>query len=174
MTLIAPGGIGDDLAGRMSYADRVNGTKVGFAYGQSGHFDSIARIRRQADRDSAEVLALARQHSIKRVIGFSRGARAVVGALAEDATVFERIALVIPPRTTTAGNWMPWLKAQPRAQSDFSAEVLVIADRIDAGHPVDAAEFWAERLCARLEVHPPRTLFTDPERMRRALAEFFN
>lgn len=157
----------------MSYADRVIGAKIGFAYEQSGHFDSIATIRRQTDRDPAEVLALARQHTIKRAIGFSRGSRAIIGALAQDATVFERIALVIPPRSTTAGNWMPWLKVQPSARSDFSAEVLVVADRIDAGHPVDVAEFWAEQLGARLEVHPPRCLFTDPERIRNELASFF-
>lgn len=175
-TLFAPGGNGDNLAGRMSYAHRVKGTKIGFAYENSGHFESIARIRRQADRDAAEVLALAKEHKIQRAIGFSRGARAIVGALAEDAGVFERIALVIPPRGTTAGKWMPWLESLPKTQKrgNLSAEILVIADRVDAGHPVDVAEFWAEQLGARLVVHQPRTLNTNPEQMIDLLAEFLN
>lgn len=176
LTLFAPGGNGDNLAGRMSYADLVKGTKIGFAYGHSGHFGSIARIRRQADRDAAEVLALANEHKIKRAIGFSRGARAIVGALAEDAGVFERIALVIPPRGTTAGKWMPWLESlsQPNARANLSAEILVIADHVDAGHPVHVAQFWAEQLGASLKIHPPRTLFAEPEQMMNLLADFLN
>lgn len=175
-TLFAPGGNGDNLAGRMSYADRVKGTKIGFAYEHSGHFESIARIRRQADRDAAEVLALANEHKIKRAVGFSRGARAIVGALAEDAGVFDRIALVIPPRGTTAGKWMPWLESlsRPNARANLSAEILVIADQVDADHPVHVAQFWAEQLGASLEVHPPRTLYADPEQTMNLLAEFLN
>src|SRR5262245_32053398 len=103
MTLFAPGGTGDNLAIRMRYTARVRGTKIGFAYEQSGHFESVARIRRQSDRDAAEILALAGEYDTGRVIGFSRGARAIVGALAESPDVFERIALVIPPRGVTAG-----------------------------------------------------------------------
>lgn len=176
LTLFVPGGNGENLAGRMSYADRVKGTKIGFAYEQSGHFESIARIRRQADRDAAEVLALANEHRIKQAIGFSRGARAIIGALAEDAGVFERIALVIPPRGTTSGKWMPWLESlsQPNSRTSLSAEILVIADRVDAGHPVDVAQFWAEQLGARLEIHAPRTLYREPEQMINLLAEFLN
>ena len=175
-TLFAPGGVGDNLAVRMSYADRVKGTKIGFAYEHSGHFESIARIRRQADRDAAEVLALAAEHKIGRAIGFSRGARAIIGALAEDADVFDRIALVVPPRGTTVGKWMPWLESltSTNKRTKLSAEILVVADRVDAGHPVDVAQFWAEQLGARLEVHPPRTLFTKPEQMMNLLAEFLN
>jgi hypothetical protein len=175
-TLFAPGGAGDNLAVRMSYAGRVNGTKIGFAYEHSGHFESIARIRRQADRDAAEVLALAAEHKIRRAIGFSRGARAIVGALVEDADVFDRIALVIPPRATTAGKWMPWLESlsPTNKRTELSAEILVIADRVDAGHPVDVAQFWAEQLGARLEVHSPRTLLTKPEQTMNLLAEFLN
>src|SRR5438093_945382 len=56
LTLFAPGGNGENLASRMSYIDRVKGTKIGFAYEDSGHFESIAKIRRQADRDAAEIL----------------------------------------------------------------------------------------------------------------------
>ncbi len=72
-TVFAPGGNGDNLAGRMSCADGVTGTKIGFAYEHSGHFESIARIRRQADRDAAEVLALANEHKIQRAVGFPEG-----------------------------------------------------------------------------------------------------
>lgn len=176
LTLFAPGGDGDNLAGRMSYADRVKGTKIGFAYEQSGHFESIAQIRRQAERDAAEVLALANSHKIKRAIGFSRGARAIVGALAEDARIFESIALVIPPRGTTAGKWMPWLESlsQANGRANLCAEILVIGDQVDAGHPVNVAQFWAEQLDARLVVHPPRTLHIDPEQMMNLLADFLN
>ena len=176
LTLFAPGGDGDNLAGRMSYADRVKGTKIGFAYGQSAHSETTARIRRQADRDAAEVLALAHEHKLKRAIGFSRGARAIVGALAEEPGVFLQIALAIPPRGTAAGRWMPWLESlsQLSVRASLSADILVIADRVDAGHPVDVAEFWAKQLGARLEVHPPRSLSTDPERMKDELADFLN
>lgn len=52
-TVFAPGGDGDNLAGRMSYAQRVAGTKIGFPYEHSGHFEDFARIRRQAERDAA-------------------------------------------------------------------------------------------------------------------------
>ncbi len=176
LTLFAPGGNGDDLDGRMSYAGRVRGTKIGFAYEGSGHFESVAGIRRQADRDAAEVRALATAYKVKRAIGFSRGARAIVGALAEEPGLFERIALVIPPRGVTAGKWMPWLESLSGSgeRGGLAAEILVIADRVDAGHPVDVAESWAEKLGARLEVHPPRTLYTDPEHLMDALAAFFN
>jgi len=175
-TLFAPGGNGDNLSGRMSYADRVKGTKIGFAYEHSGHFESIAHIRRQADRDAAEILALANEHKIQRAVGFSRGARAIVGALAEDVGIFDRIALVIPPRGATAGKWMPWLESLSltNKRANLTAEILVIADRVDADHPIDVAEFWAEHLGARLEIHPPRTLHANPEQMMNLLAEFLN
>ena len=176
LTLFAPGGNGENLDGRMSYADRVKGTRIGFAYEASGHFESVAGIRRQADRDAAEIRALAAEYKVKRAIGFSRGARAIVGALAEEPALFDRIALVIPPRGVTAGKWMPWLESLSGSggHGGLAAEILVIADRVDAGHPVDVAESWAEKLGARLEVHPPRAMYTDPERMKDALATFFN
>ncbi|HVE91336.1 MAG TPA: hypothetical protein VNE62_03400 [Actinomycetota bacterium] len=175
-TLFAPGGIGEKLDDRMSYLGRVKGTKIGFAYEHSGHFESVAKIRRQADRDAAEIRALAAEYKCKRAIGFSRGARGIVGALAEDPGAFERVALVIPPRGVTPGKWMPWLESLsgPEGRRSLSAEILVIADQVDAGHPVEVAEFWAAQLAARLEVHPPRTLYTDAEQMMIALANFFN
>ena len=102
VTLFAPGGFGDDLASRMRYASRVAGTKLGFAYEQSGYFEACARIRRQAERDAAEARALATAHAATQAIGFSRGARALVGVVADGPCPFERIALVIPPGATPA------------------------------------------------------------------------
>jgi hypothetical protein len=87
LTLFVPGGEGDNLIHRMRYADLVAGTKIGFAYEQSGHFGPFASIRRQAERDAADVRAVAHEHQVTRAIGFSRGARAIVGALAEDASL---------------------------------------------------------------------------------------
>src|SRR4051794_7149504 len=82
-TLFVPGGSGDALAQRMRYADRVAGTRVGFAYEQSGHFEGLAGIRREAERDAAEARAVAAAHAATQAIGFSRGARALVGVLAD-------------------------------------------------------------------------------------------
>ena len=81
-TLFAPGGQGEDLEARMRYADDVAGTKIGFAYEHSEHFAPLAHIPRQAERDAAEARAVASDYQATQAIGFSRGARAVVGALA--------------------------------------------------------------------------------------------
>ena len=74
LTLFVPGGEGENLVDRMRYLDRVTGTKIGFAYAQSGHCEALARVRRQADRDAAEVRAVAGEHGVTRAVGFSRGA----------------------------------------------------------------------------------------------------
>ena len=71
LTLFVPGGEGENLVDRMRYTDRVAGTKIGFAYEQSGHFEAFARVRRQADRDAAEVRAVASEHQVTRAVGFS-------------------------------------------------------------------------------------------------------
>jgi hypothetical protein len=104
LTLFAPGGNGERLVHRTRYADRVKGTKIGFAYERSGHFEALARVRRQAERDAGEVRAVADEHHITRAIGFSRAARAIAGALAEDESLFERVALVLPPGGHAAGS----------------------------------------------------------------------
>ena len=44
LTLFVPGGEGENLVDRMRYTDRVAGTKIGFAYEQSGHFEAFARV----------------------------------------------------------------------------------------------------------------------------------
>ena len=53
-TLFAAGGQGEDLEARMRYADQVPGTKIGFGYESSGHFEALARVRREAERDAAK------------------------------------------------------------------------------------------------------------------------
>jgi hypothetical protein len=173
--LFAPGGDGENLAHRMRYAERVKGTKVGFAYEQSGHFEAFARMRRQAERDAAEVRALAEEHGATRAIGFSRGARAIVGALAEDAALFERIALVIPPGGHAAGRYAPWLESLAvEGTGDLAADILVVGQTGDGGHPARVAEAWASQLGARLELLPSKTIPNDAERVTALLAEFFN
>ena len=175
LTLFAPGGEGDQLPERMSYADRVRGTKIGFAYEQSGHFEAFARIRRQAERDAAEVRALAGEHGITRALGFSRGARAIVGALAEQPDLFERVALVIPPGGHAAGRYATWLESLSTVGgSDLTAEVLVIGNRGDQGHPGRVAEAWAKQLRAHLELLPSRAVYTDAARVMDLLGAFFN
>ncbi len=114
LTLFAPGGEGENLDIRIRYADRVPDTKVGFTYGNSGHFGSFGSMRRHAERDAAEVRAVADDHQAAQAIGFSRGARAIVGALAEGPTLFERIALVIPPGGRAAGRYSSWLDSLPK------------------------------------------------------------
>ena len=175
VTVFAPGGQGDNLAGRMRYAEGVRGTKIGFVYEQSGHFDAVRHIRRKAERDAAEVRAVADEHGATRAIGFSRGARAIVGALAEDPGRFERIVLAIPPGGTAAGKYSAWLESLPSAGRDeLTSEVLVIGDQLDSGHPLQVAETWAEQLAARFELLPRRTIPQDPDRVIALIADFLN
>jgi pimeloyl-ACP methyl ester carboxylesterase len=154
----------------MSYADRVAGTKIGFTYEQSGHFDAFTRIRRQAERDAAEVRAVADEHGITRAIGFSRGARAIVGALADGPDLFERVALVIPPGGTAAGKYSTWLDSRPT----LAAEVLVLGTRGDQDHPARVATAWAEQLGARVEILGSRAVYTEADRVMDLIADFFN
>lgn len=175
LTLFVPGGAGENLEHRMRYADTVGGTKLGFAYEGSGHFDAVAHLRREAERDAAEVRAVADEHQIKQAIGFSRGARAIVGALAEDRRLFQRVVLVIPPGGTAAGNYSAWLESlSSRGRGDLSAEILVIGNPGDRGHPVRVAQEWAERLGAHLEVLPSRAVSTDVERVQGLVADFLD
>jgi hypothetical protein len=173
-TLFAPGGQGDNLLARMRYADRVRGTTVGFAYERSGHFHEVAHIRRQADRDAAEVRAVVAEHATTRAIGFSRGARAIVGALVDDAALFDRIALVIPPANLrTRQRYELWLESMPGG-ADIAADVLVIGQDGDAGHPARLAEAWAQALGAHLELLGRRAMLTEADRVADLLAEFLD
>ena len=173
LTLFVPGGEGENLVDRMRYTDRVAGTTIGFAYEQSGHFEAAAAIRRQADRDAAEVRAVACEHDVRRAVGLSRGARAIVGALAEGPDLFERVALVLPPGGRAAGKYATWLESlRAVGGGDLSAKVLVVGHRGDQGHPARVAQAWAEQLNARLELLPSRAVYTDTERVTNLLAEF--
>ena len=176
LTLFAPGGQGENLTHRMRFADSVKGTKVGFVYEHSPQFTQVAKIRRQADRDAAEVRALAADYGTTRAIGFSRGARAVVGAIALVPSLFERIALVIPPANLrVAQNYETWLNSlSPTEASSLAAEILVVGQRGDRGHPADVAEAWANQLGAKLELLAPGDLSANPELVIDLLAEFFN
>jgi dienelactone hydrolase len=157
----------------MRYTDGVPGTKIGFAYENSGHFAASACILRQAERDAAEVRAVAHDHQVTRAIGFSRGARAIVGALAEGPNLFERIALVIPPGGNAAGKYSTWLESlTSTGRGSLTADILVVGNRGDQGHPARVAEAWAEQLGAHLEILPSRAIYTDHERVMSLLAEF--
>jgi hypothetical protein len=159
----------------MRYADRVAGTKIGFAYEGSGYFDACAHLRRQAERDAAEVRALADEHHAGQAIGFSRGARAIVGALAEDPGMFQRIVLVIPPGGTAAGKYSAWLESLPSAvRGELGTAALVVGNSGDRGHPVRVAQEWAEQLGAHLELLPSRAVHRDVERVQNLIADFLN
>lgn len=174
-TLFAPGGEGDELATRMRFAHRVKGTRIGFAYEGSGHFEEVRHLRRQADRDAAEVRAVSDEHRTTRAIGFSRGARAIVGALAENPSLFERIVLAIPPGATVSGKYSPWLESLTIGdRGELTSEILVIGDQLDRGHPSQVAETWATQLGARFELLPPRTIYDDEERVLDLIAGFLN
>ncbi len=133
----------------------------------------MARIRREAERDAAEARAVASDHQVTQAIGFSRGARAIVGALAEDPALFQRVALVIPPGGSAAGKYSDWLNSLTSAErGEMAAEILVLGNRGDQGHPARVAQAWAEQLGAHLEILPSRAVYTDPERVMSLLAEF--
>jgi hypothetical protein len=172
-TLFVPGGQGEDLETRMRYADQIPGTKVGFAYESSRHLEALARMRLEAERDGAEARAVAGDHQVTQAIGFSRGARAIAGALAEDPDLFARVALVIPPGGRAAGKYCEWLSSLSAGRGEIAAEILVVSHRGDQAHPARVAEAWAEKLGAGLEILPSRAVYTDPGRVMSLLAEFF-
>jgi hypothetical protein len=96
-----------------------------------------------------------------------------VGAVAGGASLFERIALVIPPGGHGPGKYAGWLESLPDAgRGDLTAEILVVGNRGDPGHPARVAQAWAEQLNARLELLPSRSVYTDVERVMALLAEF--
>ena len=137
----------------LGYGRGVHGRHVSFDYEESGYFASVAKLRRQAERDAGEVLAVATELGASRAIGLSRRAHAVTGAMAEVPDLFERVVLVLPPGGHAAGRYAPWLASlseEPRTEKD--TEALVIARRGDREHPVGVAEEWAEALGGALEV----------------------
>jgi hypothetical protein len=111
---------------------------------------------------------------VTQAIGFSRGARAIVGALAEDPALFERVALIIPPGGNAAGKYSDWLNSLTGAgRGEMAAEILVVGNVGDQGHTARVAQAWAQRLGAHLEILPSRAVSTDPQRVMSLLAELF-
>lgn len=161
-------------ADALGYGRGVRGSRLSFDYEESGYFESVPKLRRQAERDAAEVLAVATDLRASRAIGLSRGARAVVGALAEVPDLFERVVLVLPPGGHAAGRYAPWLASlSEKPAPALSLDVLVIARRGDAGHPVRVAEEWATALGGALEVLT-KAEWAEPERFQRLITGFLN
>ncbi|WP_410790597.1 alpha/beta fold hydrolase [Kribbella sp. C-35] len=149
------------LAATRWFAQDVRGTQLSFYYEESGHFDRVPPLRRQAERDAEEARVVADAVGATRALGISRGARALAGLLAHDPGRFERVVLVVPPgdRLQTPLSYRVWLDSLPAAASAPPApntRILVLGLRGDRGHPARAAEEWAGRLGARLELFPAR------------------
>lgn len=155
---------------------RVRGTRLFFEYERSGHFELTRGIRRQADRDAFEVCALAEEGGATQAVGFSRGARAVVGAMIRDTGRFERVVLVWPPSGGASGNYVSWVgndEVVPEQVVRPGAEVLVVAQQ--GVHKVRMAEQWARALGARLEVFPAGLLWeAHREQFRAVVSGFLN
>ena len=195
MTLVIPGeGRGESPATQMISAARwfagdIRGTRLFFYYEESGHFDRVPPLRRQADRDAEEAGLVADVGKATRAVGISRGARAIAGLLAKDPGRFERVVLVVPPGDlrTPSLRYRNWLDSLPNAHRSPApnTEFLVLGLRGDRSHPLRAAEEWAGRLGAPLKVFPARGDGRKPgsvwgelspgyELMRNAAAEFLN
>lgn len=147
----------------------IDGTRLFFEYEHSGHFDATRGVRRQADRDAVELAAVARAGRATQAVGFSRGARAVVGALVREPGLLRRAVLVWPPMGWAAGDYSAWVgheKLVPERTVDPGADVLVIAQQLDRDHPLKMAEQWAEALGAHLEVFSREGLLWDAHRQR--------
>jgi hypothetical protein len=179
-TVFAPGhGRAVDVTEEWVRCLRLPGTRLFFEYERSGNFDSTRGIRRKADRDAFEVCAVADEGRATRAVGFSRGARAVVGALVRDPGRFERVVLVWPPGGWAAGDYASWVgheKVKPERVVRPGADVLVVAQHIDRDHSMKMAEQWAWALGAKLEVFPPKGLLWDVhrERFRTVVSGFLN
>lgn len=162
VTLFAAGG---DGAGNFDWARAwsadVGGTRAFFRYGEVEPWAPGKPPRREAERDAAEARAVADQSGATYAVGVSRGARALVGILADDPARFDRIVLVIPPGGTAAGRYREWLLDLPPHAAGAATQLLILAMRGDQGHPVRIAEDWAGRLGAELEVLP--SAFRQPD-----------
>lgn len=167
VTLIVPGqGRGPlpsapMLAATQWFAQDVRGTRLSFYYEESGHFDRVPPLRRQAERDAEETRVVADAVGATRALGISRGARALAGLLAHDPGRFERVVLVVPfgDLRPPSPSYRAWLDSLPTAASGPPAgdtDFLVLGLRGDRGHPARAADEWARRLGARLELFPAR------------------
>ena len=147
----------------------IEGTRLFFEFEHSGFFDHTRGVRRRADRDAVETVAVARAGGATQAVGFSRGARAVVGALVREPGLFRRVVLVWPPMGWAAGDYSAWVgheKLLPDRSVDTGADVLVVAQPLDRDHPLKMAEQWTEALGARLEVFPSDGYLWDAHRRR--------
>lgn len=154
-TVCAAGGIGaGNFDWMREWASGFGGTRVCFEYGTVEPWLPDRPPRRGAERDAAEVRAVADKSGATRAVGVSRGTFAVAGVLAEDPGRFDRVVLVIPAAGTAAGRYREWLmELPPDARTAVTgADILILAMRGDTGHPVKVAEDWASRLGAQLEV----------------------
>ena len=177
ITLFAPGEFHDydrAIAQLRDAADGVRGTRVLFDYEKSGHFDDVPPLRRQAERDAAEVALVAQRTGASRALGISRGARAVLGAVAEDPTMFDRLVFALPPGGNAVGYFREWLSALEPGRSPVAARVLVLGLGGDRWHPTTVAEAWADKLGAELVVLDQRTDPNARDRLHHVAREFLN
>jgi hypothetical protein len=173
VTIIARGG-SSRASDALRYYQAVCGRRVSFDYEESGHFESVAKRRREAERDAGELVAVAADLGASRAVGASRGARAVVGGMAERPHLFERVVLLLPPGGHAAGRYALWLAAllnEPDAKPN--TEVLVIACRGDRGHPVRVAEEWGAALGGALQVFT-KAEYSETNRIPGLIASFLN
>jgi hypothetical protein len=143
------------------FAQDVRGTRLSFYYEDSGHFDRLPPLRRQAERDAAEARVVADAGGASQALGISRGARALAGLLAQDPGRFDRVVLVVPPGDLrppplSYRTWLDSLPADASGPPASDTEFLVLGLTGDRTHPARAAEEWAGRLGARLELFPAR------------------
>ena len=177
VTLFAPGEFHDGqraLAQLRDAAQGVRGTRLLFDYEQSGYFDQVPPLRRQAERDAAEVLVVADVHGASQAMGISRGARAVLGAVAEEPARFERVVLALPPGGNAVGYFREWLAGLTPGRSPVAGDVLVVGLRGDRWHPAVVAEEWARRLAAELLVFDKKADPDAPRRVHEAARTFLN
>lgn len=155
VTLFASGGIGGGNFDWMrTWSAGMPGTRVCFEYGAIEPWLPGRPPRREAERDAAEAGAVAGRCGATCAVGVSRGARAILGVLAEDIDRLDRVILVIPPGGTAAGRYREWLRLLPAnaVMPVTGADILVLCMRGDTGHPVKVAQDWADRLGAEIEV----------------------
>lgn len=160
-----------------SWGTDVSGTRVFFEYGTVQPWSPGSPPRREAERDAAETGAVADQCGAIHAVGLSRGARALVGVLADDTTRFDRIVLVWPPGGASAGRYREWLAELPLIATTplTSGNILILAARGDPGHPVKVAEQWASQLGAQLELFPANHRLPNIlETMRKSCRDFLN
>jgi hypothetical protein len=164
VTICAAGGLGaGNFDWMRSWSADFAGTRVCFRYGEVEPWSPSGPPRRAAERDSAEVLAVADYSDATRAVGVSRGTFAIAGVLADDPGRFDRVVFVIPPAGTAAGRYREWLLELPADEHGpvTGADILILAMRGDSGHPVKVAEEWAGRLGAQLEVFPSSHFMPD-------------